>query len=61
MIKNLPALQESQERRVRSLVRKILWSRAWHSTSVFLPGESHGQGVHKELDTTEVTDQAHSL
>ena len=24
-------------------VRKILWRRAWQSTPVFLPGESHGQ------------------
>jgi len=22
---------------------KILWRRAWQSTPVFLPGESHGQ------------------
>ena len=37
------------------------WRRAWQSTSVFLPGETHGQGnlagyspwIHKELDTTE--------
>ena len=43
MVKNLPAVHETQEIRVRSLGRKILWRRAWHSTSVFLPGESHGQ------------------
>ena len=24
-------------------VRKILWSRKWQPTSVFLPGKSHGQ------------------
>ena len=24
-------------------VGKILWNRAWQPTSVFLPGESHGQ------------------
>ena len=24
-------------------IRKILWSRAWQPTPVFLPGESHGQ------------------
>ena len=44
-------------------VRKICWRRAWQSTPVFLPGESHGQmslagysswGC-KESDTTEVT------
>ena len=39
------------------------WRRAWQSTPVFLPGESHGQRSlvgygsegHKESDTTEVT------
>ena len=42
-------------------VRKILWSRKWHSTPIFLPGESHGQRslvgyspwAHKESDMTE--------
>ena len=42
-------------------VRKIPWRRAWHLTTVFLPGESHGQGSLaacsprgcKKLDTTE--------
>ena len=24
-------------------IRKIPWNRKWHSTSVFLPGKSHGQ------------------
>ena len=42
-------------------IRKIPWRRKWHSTLIFLPGESHGQrnlagyspwGC-KELDTTE--------
>ena len=44
-------------------VGRIPWRRAWHSTPVFLPGESHGQRSlvgyssrdHKESDTTEVT------
>ena len=39
------------------------WRRVWHLTSVFLPGESHGQSSlagcsawgHKESDTTEAT------
>ena len=31
------------ETRVRSLGRKIPWRRAWQSSPVFLPGESHGQ------------------
>ena len=49
--------------RFNSWVRKIPWRRAWQCTSVFLPGESHGQRSlvgytsqgHKELDMTEVT------
>ena len=44
-----------------SWVRKIPWRRAWLSTPVFLPGETHGQRIlegyspwgHKELDMTE--------
>ena len=39
---------------------KIPWRRKWKPTSVFLPGESHGQSLegyslwgHKESDTTE--------
>ena len=44
-------------------VRKIPWRRAWQSTPVVLPGESHGQkGLagynqwgRKESDTTEAT------
>ena len=46
-------------------VGKIPWRRAWQTTPVFLPGESHGQrGLegyspwsHKESDSTEVTEQ----
>ena len=42
-------------------VRKIPWSRKWHPTPVFLPGEFHGQRSlvgyspwgHKESDATE--------
>ena len=57
-IKNPAAIWETW---VRSLVGKIRWGRAWQSTSVFLPGESHGQrGLagcrprgHEESDTTE--------
>ena len=44
-------------------VGKIPWKRAWQSTPVFLPGESHGQRSlaghspwgHKESDRTDVT------
>ena len=56
--KNLPALQETQ---FNPSVGKIPWRRAWQTTSVFLPGESHGQKSlvcyspwgRKELDMTE--------
>ena len=42
-------------------VRKILWSRKWQPTPVFLPGKFHGQRSlagynawgHKKLDMTE--------
>ena len=42
-------------------VRKISWRRAWQSTPVFLPGESHGQRIivgtsplgHEESDMIE--------
>ena len=42
MVKNLPAMQETQ---VRSLGQKnpLEKGMATHITSVFLPGESHGQ------------------
>ena len=47
--------------RFDSWVGKILWSRNWQSTPVFLPGKSHGQKSlagynpwgRKELDTNE--------
>ena len=42
-VKNLPAMRETQETRVWSLVRKMSWRRAWQPTPVFLPWESHGQ------------------
>ena len=45
-----------------------IWRRAWQSTPVFLPGESHGQRSLasyspvdcKESDTTEATEHAHT-
>ena len=47
-------------------VERIPWRRAWQSTLVFLPEESHGQQSlagynswgHEESDTTEVTEYA---
>ena len=40
-----PACQCRRRKRFRfnSWVRKIPWRRAWQRTSVFLPGEFHGQ------------------
>ena len=59
-------MQEMQETRrgFGPWVRKISWRRTWQSTSVFLPGKSHGQRRlagyspwgRKEADTTEVTE-----
>ena len=61
----LPAYQCRRPKRCgfEPWVRKIPWRRAWQSTPVFLPGESHEQRNpegyspqgQKELDTTEVT------
>ena len=58
MVKNLPAVWETQ---VRSLGQKIPWKRTCPPTPVFLPGEFHGQRSlvaynpwdHKESDTTK--------
>ena len=63
MVKNPPAMQESQETQVQSLGQEDHVRRAWHPTAVFLPEESHGQRSlagyslygHKELGTTEAT------
>ena len=44
MVKNPPAKAGNAKRhRFHSLVRKILWSRKWQLTPVFLPGKFHGQ------------------
>ena len=58
MVKNLPTKQETQ---VLSLGQEVPLERERLPTSVFLPGEFHGQRSlagyspwgHKELDTTE--------
>ena len=49
-------------------VRKIPWRRKWLPTTVFLPGEFHGQRSlagysprgHKELDMTECITLSHA-
>ena len=54
-------MQETLEMQSDPWVKKIPWRRAQKPTSVFLPGESHGQGSlmgygpygHKELDMTK--------
>ena len=56
VVKNLPAMQETQ---VPSLVGKVPWITKWQPTPVFLPGKSSGQRsltiVHgvEESDMTE--------
>ena len=63
VVKNLLAMQELQGAWVQSLGGKIPWRGVWQPTSVFLPGESHGQRSlvgyspwgHNESDTTKVT------
>ena len=40
MVKNLPAMQRPG---LNPWVREIPWRKKWHSTPVFLPGESQGQ------------------
>ena len=60
--------RRQKRHRFNPWVRKIRWRRAWQPTPVFLPGESHGQRSlvgyspwgPKELDTTEVTEHAHT-
>ena len=64
MVKILPANEGRRKRcRFDPWVGKILWSRKWQPTPVFLPGKFHGQkslvgyspwGC-KELDITEHT------
>ena len=43
VVKNLPAVQETQETRVQSLGQEDPWRRKWQLIPVFLPAESHGE------------------
>ena len=43
VVKNLPANAGDMRFSFDPRVGKILWRRAWQTTPVFLPGESHGQ------------------
>ena len=45
VVKNLPALQESQVTRFSPWVRKILWRRAWQPTPAFMPREAVDRGA----------------
>ena len=49
MVKNLPAMQETQ---VDAWAGKIPWRRAWQVTPVFLPRESHEQEEPGGLQST---------
>ena len=42
-VKNLPAMQETQETKVDPWVGKIPWSRKWQPSLVFLHEKSHGK------------------
>ena len=44
-VKNLPANAGDMRCRFNPWVGRIPWRRAWQSTPVFLPGESHGQRI----------------
>ena len=43
VVKNLPAVQGTQEAQVRSLGQEDPLEKEWQLTPVFLPGEFHGQ------------------
>ena len=50
VVKNPPAMQESQFTKFSPWVGKIPWRRVWKPTLVFLPGESHAplsMGLHR--------------
>ena len=69
IVKDSPATQEMQETWVRSLGWKDTLEEGMQPTSVFLPGEFHGQRSLEgsnpwgctESDTTEVTEQSAAL
>ena len=65
-LKNMLAMQETQEVQVPSLSQEDPLEKGRQSTPVFLPGKSRGQKNlvgyspqdHKELDTTEATEHS---
>ena len=66
-VKSPPAMQEMQKTWIRHLGGVDTPEEGMATTSVFLPGESHGQRRllgyslwgRKELDTAELTEHAH--
>ena len=64
MVKNLPAMQKTHETPVRSLGGEDPLEKGMEPTTVFLPGEFHGQRILAEYspqgcnesDTTEATE-----
>ena len=64
-MKNLPAMQETQETRFDPWVGMIPWRRKWLPPPVFFPGESQGQkslaGYSPWLRTeSDMTEHAHT-
>ena len=65
-VKNLPAMQETQEKRVQSLDQEDTLEEEMATAPILLPGESHGQRSlvyyspwgRKKSDTTEATEHA---
>ena len=43
VVKNLPAMQETQETWIQSLVQEDILEEGMQLIPMFLPGESHGQ------------------
>ena len=56
MVKNFPAMQES---RVQSLSWQDPLDKEMATTSIFLPGESHGQGEPGELQSVGLKGGGH--
>ena len=61
VVKNLPAHAGNSRDGFSRWIAKMLWSKKWHPTLVFLPGEFHGERILAgyspwgctKLDTTE--------
>ena len=65
VVKNPPAMQETQRWEFDSWVGTIPWSGRWQPTPVFLPGQFHGQRTLKGYSSwgckeSDMTEQAHT-